>query len=314
MFIPSNEQVGLRNGETEKGPPPTLTYVSCLWLCVKVKLFAHLVEKRTLSNQTVLDGRPSWLPRRGRQTVFHCEAQESWITVLGTLIQAKLWKIDSLGHVLFFLCFSSLFFHQTYAGGRKKNKMPKEKKHWLSVPDYLTDKGHTELVLSAVILLFISLPNNDRVKPVATKVWLSLYSYLPTFGELKSGHLRYDVIWTMIAKRSLWGRSPRFSRGSGGMFPRKILKIDTVKYAFFNVWSMILHIYCKKSRPKIYPIFLRSEENDRRKNFLTKKMAKYAAFCLDNCLPRTGTWEKAKRHRRNLNSDRRTKRTGKKQF
>ena len=48
--------------------------------------------------------------------------------------------------------------------------MPKEKKHWLSVPDYLTDKGHTELVLSAVILLFISLPNNDRVKPVATKV------------------------------------------------------------------------------------------------------------------------------------------------
>ena len=80
-----------------------------------------------------------------------------------------------LGHVLFFLCFSSLFFHQTYAGGRKKNKMPKEKKHWLSVPDYLTDKGHTELVLSAVILLFISLPNNDRVKPVATKVWLSLY-------------------------------------------------------------------------------------------------------------------------------------------
>ena len=53
-------------------------------------------------------------------------------------------------------CFSSLFFHQTYAGARKKNKMPKEKKHWLSVPDYLTDKRHTELiVLSAVILLFI---------------------------------------------------------------------------------------------------------------------------------------------------------------
>ena len=33
-----------------------------------------------------------------------------------------------LGHVLFFLCFSSLFFHQTYAGARKKNKMSKEKK------------------------------------------------------------------------------------------------------------------------------------------------------------------------------------------
>ena len=57
------------------------------------------------------------------------------------------------------------------------------------------------------------------------------------------------------------------------MLPRKILKIETVKYALFNVWSMILHIYCKKSRPKINPIFLCSEENDRGKNFLTKKMA-----------------------------------------
>ena len=56
----------------------------------------------------------------------------------------------------FFFLFSSLFFHQTYAGVRKKNKMPKEKKHWLSVPDYLTDKWHTELiVLSAVIILFM---------------------------------------------------------------------------------------------------------------------------------------------------------------
>ena len=55
----------------------------------------------------------------------------------------------------FFLCFSSLFIHQTYAGARKKNAQRK-KKHWLSVPDYLTDKWHTKLiVLSAVILLFI---------------------------------------------------------------------------------------------------------------------------------------------------------------
>ena len=61
---------------------------------------------------------------------------------------------------------------------------------------------------------------------------------------------------------------------------------------------------------------MRSEENDRRMNFLTKTMPKLydmQIFCLDNYLPRTGTWEKAKRHRRNLNSDWRTKRTGKKQ-
>ena len=58
----------------------------------------------------------------------------------------------------FFLCFSSLFFHQTYAGARKKKtKCPKKKKHWLSVRDYLTDKWHNGkfIVLSAVILLFV---------------------------------------------------------------------------------------------------------------------------------------------------------------
>ena len=72
-----------------------------------------------------------------------------------------------------FFLFLVTFFYQTYAGARKKNKMPKEKKHWLSVPDYLTNKCHTELiVLSAVILLFIFLPKNVRVKqlPGAKKV------------------------------------------------------------------------------------------------------------------------------------------------
>ena len=41
---------------------------------------------------------------------------------------------------------------------------------------------------------------------------------------------------------------------------------------------MILHIYCKKSRPKIYPIFLRSEENDGRKNFYTKQCPNLCRF------------------------------------
>ena len=64
------------------------------------------------------------------------------------------------------------FFLPNLRGRAEKKQNAQRKNHWLSVPDYLTDKGHTELVLSAVILLFISLPNNDRVKqlPVATKV------------------------------------------------------------------------------------------------------------------------------------------------
>ena len=56
----------------------------------------------------------------------------------------------------FFSMFLVTFFSPNLRGRAEKNKMPKEKKHWLSVPDYLTDKWQTKLiVLSAVILLFI---------------------------------------------------------------------------------------------------------------------------------------------------------------
>ena len=57
----------------------------------------------------------------------------------------------------FFSMFLVTFFSPNLRGHTEKNKMPKEKKNTGScVPDYLTDKWHTELiVLSAVILLFI---------------------------------------------------------------------------------------------------------------------------------------------------------------
>ena len=56
------------------------------------------------------------------------------------------------------------------------------------------------------------------------------------------------------------------------MLPRKILKIETVKYAFFNVLvNDSTHLLQEKVGLK-YPIFLHSEENDRRMNFLTKTM------------------------------------------
>ena len=86
--------------------------------------------------------------------------------------------LSLLGHVLFFLCFSSLFFHQTYAGARKKNKMPKEKKkHRLSVPGHLTNTWHTELiVLRAVILLFLFYQTMIELNSFqsARKFWLFL--------------------------------------------------------------------------------------------------------------------------------------------
>ena len=59
---------------------------------------------------------------------------------------------------------------------------------------------------------------------------------------------------------------------------------------------------------------MRSEENDRRMSFNQNNALVYTDFCLENRLPRTGTWKKAKRHRRTLNSEWRTKRTGKSWF
>ena len=56
----------------------------------------------------------------------------------------------------FFYVSRHFFFTKPTRARGKKTKGPKKKKHWLSVPDYLTDKWHTKLiVLSAVILLFI---------------------------------------------------------------------------------------------------------------------------------------------------------------
>ena len=60
----------------------------------------------------------------------------------------------------FFYVSRHFFFTKPTRVRGKKTKCPKKKKHWLSVPDYLTDKWHTELGPNFVYLL----PNNDRVK------------------------------------------------------------------------------------------------------------------------------------------------------
>ena len=65
--------------------------------------------------------------------VSYCNSaydNDRWLTIF---LDIARFVRPKLGHVLFFLCFSSLFFHQTYAGARKKNKMPKEKKNTGSV-------------------------------------------------------------------------------------------------------------------------------------------------------------------------------------
>ena len=56
----------------------------------------------------------------------------------------------------FFSMFLVTFFSPNLRGrAKKKQNAQRKKKHWLSVPDYLTDKHTKLIVLSAVILLFI---------------------------------------------------------------------------------------------------------------------------------------------------------------
>ena len=61
-----------------------------------------------------------------------------------------------IGPCALFLCFSSLFFHQTYAGARKKTKCPQKKKNALAEcsrppgrqmthPTYCVQRGHSFL-------------------------------------------------------------------------------------------------------------------------------------------------------------------------
>ena len=59
----------------------------------------------------------------------------------GTLIDSgATHNFASAEAMCFFSMFLVTFFHQTYAGAREKNNAQRKKKHWLSVPDYLTDK------------------------------------------------------------------------------------------------------------------------------------------------------------------------------
>ena len=61
----------------------------------------------------------------------------------------------------------------------------------------------------------------------------------------------WDVRWFGI-----WSRSPCFSRGSGDVLPGKFWKWRLSNQHFLIFWSMILHINCKKNKPKIYTKFL----------------------------------------------------------
>ena len=119
----------------------------------------------------------------------------------------------------------------------------------------------------------------------------------------------------MIAKRSLRGRSPRFSRGSGVCPPGKFWKSRRSNTHFLMFWSILVNDSTHSLQEKVCLKYIQFSCVQRKMTgkwtFATKTMQ---IFCLDNCLPRTGTWEKAKRHSRNLNSTKEQREQAKSRF
>ena len=69
-----------------------------------------------------------------------------------------------------------------------------------------------------------------------------------------------------------WAKPSLFQENPGACSPGKFWKSRVSNKHFSMFWSMTLHIYCKKIGLKYIQSFLRSEENDRRMNFLTRTM------------------------------------------
>ena len=118
----------------------------------------------------------------------------------------------------FFYVSRHFFFHQTYAGARKKNKMPKEKKILAQCPrlpdrqmtyqTYCVERSHSFVYF---------LPHNDKVKqlPVTTKVGLFLVLHLSSQAKnvLESSTETFiNIANAFVLPRPLvrWEAWPRF--------------------------------------------------------------------------------------------------------
>ena len=101
-----------------------------------------------------------------------------------------------LGHVLFFLCFSSLFFHQTYAGApKKKTKCPKKNKRTGSVPQ-------------------TTRPTNDTPNSLCWEQSFYFFIFYQTTMELNSfqSPWKFDFSWYLTILRGQRTFSNLFNR------------------------------------------------------------------------------------------------------
>ena len=91
---------------------------------------------------------------------------------------------------------------------------------------------------------------------------------MPTFGKWKS-----EQRW--LLSDHCEGEALAFLEGSGGMLPRKILKIETVKYAFLAFFLIFLHNIARR-KPKNRQLFLRWEEKGRKKMYVQVDYERHA--------------------------------------
>ena len=92
---------------------------------------------------------------------------------------------------------------------KKQNANRKKKKHWLSVPDYLTDKRHTKLiVLSTVILLFIFYHTMIKLNSFQSPRKLDFSWYLTSLLRQRTcSNLQPKRSSTLRMHSSCWDRS-----------------------------------------------------------------------------------------------------------
>ena len=128
-------------------------------------------------------------------------------------------------------CFSSLFFHQTYAGARKKKQNAQRKKTMAQCPR-LPDRQMTNRTQAYCVERSHSFvyfwPNNDRVKqlPVATKVWLFLVLDLSSLAKnvLESSTDSWRSSTLRMRDRSLDGKLDRGLDSRPSTYPNVFVK------------------------------------------------------------------------------------------
>ena len=117
-----------------------------------------------------------------------------------------------------------------------------------SAPDSTARDGHRKLhshlsfSVSFVYRLCIIWPTHTSLSIVRRSITLQWRIQDVSEGQAQSQDWNVNTTSDVIAKRSLEGEALAFLGGSGGMLPRKILKIEMLRYAFSALLGVFLSL------------------------------------------------------------------------